>query len=540
MSTIPSETQNAIDRREQSEAIVKMLADPRSYFQRPSRVECIETHISWVFLTDRFVYKLKKPVRYDFLDFSTPALRRQACQDEVRLNRRLAAEIYLGVVPISKDSRGSFHLGVGETPVDWVVKMRRLPAERALDQLIESDQLTSEEIARLASALADFYQRLPPVTVKVDQYRQRVEKQLMANRRELLHGDHGFSASLVKRVHAAQLGFLRMVPELLDERVCDGRIVEGHGDLRPEHVYLNPHPVVIDCIEFNAELCQIDVVDELGFFAMECDYLGAGTVGQKVIDRYCRQNGDAPSAELLSFYKSYRACVRAKVLALRAQQTLLEEKQEFLDKAGKYLDLADSYASEFARPLLIVVRGLTGTGKSTLAAALAESLGIDLLQTDAIRQEIFGPADGSAKYNEDRYRPENRERVYREMLRLAGENLSHRLGVLLDGTFLSASLRSEVVSLAQQYGATALIVNCRCPDEVAVQRIADRIAGGQTLSEARPELFRYQQQEEEPFSPSLPILDIDTTGSLPVMTESVFARLRRQWIGEQETEFAKT
>ncbi len=301
-------------------AVLAMLARPDAYASRPRAVEQVETHISWVFLTDRHAYKLKKPLKFDFLDYSTPELRRRACLQEVRLNRRLAPDVYLGVLPITRGPRGALQLNGWGDPIDWVVKMRRLPAERSLESLIIRGELTPPQVDRLGRWLIDFYQQLPPLSESADAYRGAIESHVLANRRELLRPEHRMTVALVKRVHTAQLRLLVLAPELLNERVCDGRIIDGHGDLRPEHVYLLPAPTVIDCIEFNDTFRRLDVLDELGFLAMECDRLGTPWVGRQLLERYFDVGGEHPHEALLNFYKCYRACVRAKVLALRSEQ----------------------------------------------------------------------------------------------------------------------------------------------------------------------------------------------------------------------------
>jgi aminoglycoside phosphotransferase family enzyme len=303
-----------------------------------------ETHISWVFLTDRFAYKLKKPVRYDFLDFSTPQARRAACEAELRLNQRLARDIYLEVLPIARNLHGRLRWGGSSAPVDWVVKMRRLPADRMLDGLIRSGCLSNTDVDKLASTLARFFHEASPLVIAPGDYRQSLQDHVRGNRRELLAPSHALPAEMTKRIHAAQLRFLELQPDRFDERVCDGRVIEGHGDLRPEHICLLHQPVIFDCIEFNADLRRLDVADELSFLSMECDRLGADWVGDRVIQAYRRISNDPVAEDVLNFYKSYRACVRAKVAALRADQVQPAMPHADPDSLA-YLKLADRYAA---------------------------------------------------------------------------------------------------------------------------------------------------------------------------------------------------
>ncbi|HWB08060.1 MAG TPA: AAA family ATPase [Pirellulales bacterium] len=503
-----------------SRALVDLLLHPSAYPDRPSRVELVETHISWVFLTDRFVYKLKKPVRFDFLDYGTPEARRRACQAECELNQRLASDVYLGVLPITIDAKGKIVIGGSGRTVDWLVKMRRLPADKMLDELIRTGRLSEAESERLASWLAGFYHRLSPIFVEAGDYRAAIERHVRSNREELLSARHGLPAELVKRCHSAQLRFLALEKAQFEARVCDGRIVDGHGDLRPEHICLDGTPIVFDCVEFNAELRRIDVADELAFLAMECEHLGAERVGRRILEAYRQQSHDHFSAPLESFYKCYRACVRAKVAALAAAQ---DPAHSAAQRARAYLALADRCAAQLGPPTAIVVGGLMGSGKSTLASSLAELLGSDWLSTDAIRRELLGASAAPAAYNEGLYSPEHRQQIYNELLHRADLLLRARVSVVLDGAFLTAAQRQAVVGLARTAGAVPLVVRCACPAEVAMERIERRAAG--SLSEARPELYAAQQAREEPFE-SRDTLSVDTTTPLRLQESPVLEELR--------------
>ncbi len=465
----------SVDERaiDESLRIVEMLSDPASYDGEASGVECVETHISWVFLTDRHAYKLKKPVRFDFLDFSTPQRRRQACDEEVRLNRRLARHVYLGVVPIVRHNRHLALAGSG-VAVDWLVKMRRLPQQRSLDRLIESRQLVREQVDQIAELLSQFYTQLPPLMMRTGDYQQRLERYVQENRAALLKSESDLDREVVHRTHEAQLLLLQLARDAFDHRVLDGRIVEGHGDLRPEHIYFAPHPTIIDCIEFNAEFRQLDVMDELCFLAMECDRLGATNVGQAIIARYRADADDRCPERLTAYYKSYRACVRAKVAALRAVQLADAPRAAAIASAAEYLRLADEYRKQIGLPVLLVVRGLSGTGKTTLATRLAETLGIERFETDAIRRELFGKSDSPAGYGEANYEPERRARVYDELLRRAGALIETGRSVIVDGTFLTTASRATAPALAGGGRAIPLVVQCHSTEEVARERIEAR------------------------------------------------------------------
>lgn len=505
-----------------SRALVDLLLRPTVYPDRPTKVELIETHISWVFLTDRSVYKLKKPVHFDFLDFSTVDARLRACQAECELNQRLAPHVYLGVLPVTIDRKGKVGIGgVGKT-IDWLVKMQRLPAERMLDELIRSGQLTDAETDRLSNWLADYYHGLSPIVTDADGYRAAIERHVRNNRRELLSPVHELSSEMVNRCHAAQLQFLLLEHALFEARVCDGRIVDGHGDLRPEHVCLDGQPMVFDCIEFNDELRRIDVADELSFLAMECEYLAAERVGQRIIEAYRQRSHDHFSAGLTNFYKCYRACVRAKVAALADAQN--PPVPPVPRRSLAYLELADRYGAHLGSPTVIVVCGLMGSGKTTLATSLADRLGIELLSTDFVRRELLGPSITTAAFDDGHYSPELRQRVYNELLHLAEMVLRKRMSVVLDGAFLTSMQRQAAITLAREGGAIPLVVHCDCPADVAIQRINQRAAVGPTLSEARSELYAGQQKCEEPFD-GVDVVNLDTTTGLQLQESHVLSAL---------------
>jgi uncharacterized protein len=510
------------------EAIVRWLARPEAYPHRPDRVEQIETHISHVFLAGSYVYKLKKPVKYDFLDFTTVAAREHACREELRLNRRLAPDAYLRVVPVIHAPSDVFQLeGAGQV-VDWAVEMRRLPTELTLDALYRRGKLRPEHIDRLAATLVRFYRSLTPIDLTPQEYRERYLAHVRGNLRELLAVQHHLPRGVVQRVHGFQLQLLRLRPELFEERVRAGRVVDGHGDLRPEHICLSDPIAIFDCIEFSADFRRIDIADELAFLAAECDFLGADWVGPQLLAAYESQSGDRPTAILLDFYKSYRACVRAKVAALRADQLQGPLQATAAAEAQRHLTLADQYVAPGLQPLVLAVGGLAGTGKTTLAAELAEALGAELLRTDVIRQELFGAGPHAAEADGGIYRPEARERVYQEMFRRAAALHTDRLSVVLDGTFSTLDILDQAHKLAVDPRGVFLAIECVCRPEIAHERISQRLAAGRDASDARPEIHDIQRIRWESWPAHVPQVRIDTQQPLNKQVEQTIAALTPQ------------
>lgn len=326
------------------EAKVAFLRQPENYPEQPLRVEVVETHMSWVFITPHRVYKLKKPVCYEFLDFSTVAARHRDCLEEVRLNRRLAGDVYLGIIPLTVDAPGNLQLGKDSLPVDWLVQMRRLPADRMLDNALQKQTVQETDIRRFTQKLANFYRNAEPIPIAPWQYRQRFERDIKANQRELSHPDFELPLAQVMAITQAQLHLLEQAPELFDQRVNQKKIIEAHGDLRPEHICLTPEPVFIDCLEFKREFRLLDPVDELSFLAIECEHAEAAFVGDIVFDAYQHATQDYPAEELIRFYKSYRASLRAKLAIWHLKDSPVRQRSKWTRRAKEYLQLAKKYS----------------------------------------------------------------------------------------------------------------------------------------------------------------------------------------------------
>ncbi len=507
--------------------LIEALLRPETYPDPTSSVELRETHISWVFLTDHFAYKLKKPVRFEFVDFSTPEARYRACQDELRLNRRWTRGVYLDVVPVLRSTDGDIYVGTGPgRPIDWMVHMRRLPDSLRLDQRILQGTLTDAERDRLVRTLATLYRDLPPLAVEADEYRRRVEAHVRGNWEELRHAVGDLSELAVRRSQSQQWRWVRLFGTTLADRARDGRIVDGHGDLRPDHIYLEEPLAIVDCVEFRDDFRRIDALDDLVFLVMECRVLEEQRLGKQLIDAYRRTAEDHFDRRLYWFYLAYRASVRAKVLWLKARQKHGILDRPTLQRAATYLALADEAAENLFPPLLIVLRGVSGSGKSTLGKALAEELALQRVSTDEVRQAMFGASAHVHAWQAGRYQPEYRQQVYDMLFSRAEELLSDHLSVLVDGTFLEEALCERAEQLARQHGAEVLFVECQCDLETLRERLKARTPGQDAGSEADWQIARRQLELLQPIS-SLPQTIVDTRASFPEQIESVKASLRR-------------
>jgi aminoglycoside phosphotransferase family enzyme len=329
------------------EARIAFLRQPQTYPEKPARIETIETHMSWVFLTPRHAFKLKKPVRYDYLDFSTVAARKTNCEEELRLNQRLAPDVYLDVVPLVLDSDGAMRLGEQGEIIDWLVMMRRLPAQRMLDYLIRTRALEPTDTHAVAEVLARFYRESAALDIGGAEYRRQYEHKVRMNHDTLADPAYGLPAARVEAVYQAQREFLMRTPELLEQRAEDGRVIEGHGDLRPEHVCVESLPVIFDRLEFNRSFRIIDPADELAFLAMECERLGAPGVEPELLGAYRRFTGDYPPPRLIRFYKAYRACLRARLAIWHVHDLAPDAWPRWRAMAEEYLRLVESYGGKF-------------------------------------------------------------------------------------------------------------------------------------------------------------------------------------------------
>jgi len=316
-----------------------LLARPATYGPGVTAVETVETHMSLVFLAGPTVYKLKKPVVYPFLDFSTLAARERSCRDELRLNRRLAPEVYLGLSTITRKADGTLALdGRGEV-VDWLVRMRRLPGGRTLDRLIAAGTVTAEQVDAVAAALARFYASAERSRVSADEYVQQLRNEHAISRDVIRAYENGLARPLLDEVQR----FFDEDHALLRARVTAGRIVDGHGDLRPEHVWLNTPPLVIDCLEFNERLRQVDPFDEIAYLGLECARLGAGWIGPRLLESVANALGDAIDTRLLHFYARYRACIRARLALAHLAESSPREPERWQPLARAYLQLGAGF-----------------------------------------------------------------------------------------------------------------------------------------------------------------------------------------------------
>lgn len=325
---------------------VFFLSRPEAYAARPESVARRETHMSWVFFAGERVFKLKKPVRFPYLDFSTLARREAACRAELRLNRRLAPAVYLDVQPLTINERGLEIGGCGAV-VDWLVVMRRLDDARMLDRGVVDGWIAETEVDELSRTLARFYRGAHRIARRPAAHLSQWRRHIAINRRVLTLSDSGIPHGFVRRIDRAQRRFLALRQGVLADRVRTGALVDGHGDLRPEHIWMGSPIQIIDCLEFNAALRTVDPWDEIAYLSVECERLGAPWIGHRLRRRLARALHDSPSDELFAFYRCHRATLRARLAIAHLHEASPRTPDKWLALARAYLAIA----AQDARPL---------------------------------------------------------------------------------------------------------------------------------------------------------------------------------------------
>jgi aminoglycoside phosphotransferase family enzyme/predicted kinase len=494
-----------------SSDLVRDLLRPEAYGDAGrSPVSLRTTHASWVFLTGDSVWKVKRPVSFRFLDFRTVEARRQACEDEVRLNRRLAPDVYLGVDPIHRTAHG--HAIAGEGPVvDWAVHMRRLPDSASAEALLARGELDAAALAEVAERLASFFADAgaAPQFGSV----AALSRNVAENFAEVAP----FVGDLLDRetfeeVQTFQTRALAERTEQFVARLAAGRIREGHGDLRLEHVYLLPGPdgrrqtVIIDCIEFNQRFRCGDTAAEVAFLAMELEAAGRPALAAGFLARSAEASDDFGLYGVLDFYLSYRAWIRGKVAAFVAADptTPRDVRSQKRAEAARDFRLARSFGGKpLDRPFLIVVGGVIGSGKSVLASALGQELAVPIISSDRTRKLRAGlrPTDraDAALYDQDQ-----REQTYVELLRRAAGVLGAGRGVILDATFSAHRWRHAAAETARAANADFAFIEAACPNrELLRARLAAR-RKGESVSDATDELLEEFLRHYEPPGPADP------------------------------------
>ena len=512
--------------------VIEAMRAPGFYPAHTAAVALVQTHISYVFLLDQRVYKVKKPVRFAFLDFSTLQRRRHFCHEEVRLNRRLAPGVYLGVCAVvARD--GGFALAGADAPdaVEYAVEMCRLPADRVLSRLVERGAATPELIDQIAARLVAFHAQAdagPAIAAAGDP--ATVARLMDDDFTEVaaLHGDT-ISAADDRAIQDWCHAQLRRHDALLRRRQAEGRVRDGHGDLHAEHIYcLDDGEVpIVDCIEFNAAFRHRDVAADLAFLAMDLEYRGHPELAARLVATYAAHSGDAELPALVPLFACHRAYIRGKVDSLKSREPEVDagDRAAARDSALRHFALARRYTWSDA-PALVVVGGLSGSGKSTVAAALAERTGFVHVNSDRVRKRLAGlaPTDrGGAEL----YTSERSAATYAAMYAAAAEALAAGRGVILDATFQRRAHRDQAAAVGAAAGVAVLFVECRADDAVIRSRLAQRAARDDDPSDADWQVYLGQRRAYEPPASDEPHLTVDTSRPLADALGEIETRIHR-------------
>ncbi len=507
--------------------LVEALQRADAFSHPVGELQHLQTHISHVLLAGDFAYKIKKPLDLGFLDFSTLARRKHCCEEELRLNSRMAESVYLEVVPITGTLEHPLLGGDGKA-LEYAVRMRRFPQ----NALLSGRPVGPELIERIAERAAGFHSVIPasgpdaafgipetvffPMQQNFDQIRPLLD-------------DAGELARLDPLEAWTRASYEHLTP-LLQRRKDEGHIRECHGDMHLGNIALVDGEVAIfDGIEFNPDLCWIDTLNDAAFLVMDLEQAGEQALARRFLNRYLEISGDYEALPLLDFYKVYRALVRAKVTAIRLGQPDLEawERTAVLAEYGRYVGLAESYTGERGTAL-IITHGVSGSGKTHASGRLLESVGAVRVRSDIERKRLFGLAEtersgsgtGSGIYSADAG-----ERTYGRLRELARQILAAGCPALVDATFLERSQRQAFIGLAQELGQPLVILDIQASEAQLRERIEGRLAAGGDASEADLTILEHQLATREPLDADERAAAVAVDFSAPLPLEEIRGRM---------------
>ncbi len=503
--------------------LIRQLVQTLSRQHPSDTVELRETHISWVILCGEYAYKIKKPVNFGFLDFSTRLQRHHFCREELRLNSRFAPEIYLAVVPVALcDGQPNLSAHVhetesddsgnnGDTIIDYAVQMRRFDEQQLLDNIARRGDLNSALLRSLARELALLHQRLPVCRPPPDSDEAGTPRVLLAAARQNFQQINACALDdeTRRQLAAVEQWTLQRYAALsaaLEQRVRAGKVIDGHGDVHLGNIALiNGQVRLFDCIEFNPALRIMDRIAEAAFLTMDMDARGYRQQSRQLLVDYLEYSGDYDGLTLLDLYRCYYAMVRAKVNLLRAASTAgpvshTDAYRDFLP----YLQLAGHYTHPRQR-FVAITHGLSGSGKSTVAGKLAGASGAIRIRSDVERKRLFGlqpeqrsqPTDEAELYSRDMTR-----RTFERLEHLAASTVRAGFAVIIDATFLHRVARERFHRLADDLQVPFVIVDCTAPDATLRQRLAAREQHGQDASEAGIAVMEQQRTHAQPLTPA--------------------------------------
>jgi len=525
--------------------LIERLKQPQVWPHGVTAVTVVETHISWILLTGTYAYKLKKPVDFGFLDFSTLARRYHACREELRLNRRLAPELYLDVVAIRGTPQAPRVEDAGEgapepaqrgadAPIEYAVKMRQFDPERQLDRELAYGRLSAEDMEEVAREVARFHAHAPRAE-GTDAW-GHPETAMAPVRENFNHlraslADAPALRARLDPLEAWSEARFEALHDRLVERRAGGQIRECHGDLHLSNLTrLETGIRAFDCIEFNPALRWIDTISDAAFLFMDLLSRARKDLAWRFLNVYLETSGDYRGMALLRFYTAYRTLVRAKVAALqRSQRTDAEARAELDARVDLHLQLAEALMAP-PQPVLVLMQGVSGSGKTRLARPLTDRTGAVHVRSDVERKRLYGLgplADSSSRVEQGLYTAGASDRTYERLCDLAAELLAAGHPVLVDATFLTRARRAPFLELARRLDIPLRIVACEAPEDVLRDRVRRRAARGGDASEADEAVLEMQLARRQPVdvAEGIETVTVDTTKPVDLerLAESVGA-----------------
>jgi hypothetical protein len=502
--------------------LLEAMFRPEFYPHRPEHIELIETHISYIFIAGDYVYKIKKAVNFDFLDFTTIERRKFYCNEELRLNRRLAPDVYLDVIEIGEDAGGIIVLGKGERVLDYAVLMKKLPQDRMLRTLLQQGKIDHPIMDAVARKLSDFHAHAATggnidEIGGVETIHRNHDENFEETRNYINVTIPEYQYRFIK--HYAY-DFMDRYQDLLVKRVQDHKIRDCHGDLHLDHICITdsstrldktngptnnytPNDIIIfDCIEFNERFRYEDVASEVAFLAMDLDYNGYANYADTFVQAYIRHSNDREIGGLQNFYKCYYAYVRGKVISFRLGESSItpEDREEEISAASRYFDLTYTYSARLEKPTLVLMAGFMGTGKSVRADSIAPRIGAEIIRTDILRKEILhiAPAERHHEaFGTGIYREEVTRKTYGRAIDLASQKLAEGKSVIIDASYKNRADRQEALAAAEKLKADFFIIECICPENIIKERLALRMSDKGGASDGRWEIYRAQKKAFE-------------------------------------------
>jgi aminoglycoside phosphotransferase family enzyme/gluconate kinase len=487
-----------------SSLLIKSLQNPKLFSHKVEYFKVIETHISWVLLTGLYAYKIKKPLNLGFLDFSTLEKRRHYCFEELRLNSRLAKDIYLDVVTISGTEEQPV-FDDSKTAIEYAVKMRQFEPDSTFEQLLAQNQITPEQIKQLANIIADFHSKIEIAKADMDfGSAAMVMQPVRENFSQILQLDGIDKPNILKHLADWSEQQNSTLDAFFKHRKQTGFIRECHGDLHLGNIALIDSQVVpFDGIDFNPSLYWIDVICEIAFLMMDLQHKQRHDLAFQFLNSYLQQSGDYEGLKLMRFYLVYRAVVMAKVSAIRAnQRSCADEHQHDINRYHAYLQLANSY-THTSPPTMIIMQGVSGSGKSWLSEQITHRYPVIRIRSDVERKrlhQLSALQQSHSDINSGLYSQTSRDLTYQHLLKLTNKILVSNFSVIVDATFLQQQHRKLFIQLAERLKIPFLIVHTQAKKQTLMQRIKERSKQKNNASEADQKVLENQLVNIQPLS----------------------------------------